>query len=46
MRQKFALTDYSRGFLIRANLVSYNFAVVSGITINRDNPLVDLQPIS
>ncbi|HEY3249688.1 MAG TPA: TonB-dependent receptor [Ignavibacteria bacterium] len=43
---KFTLSELPPGrFLLRANLVGYNFAVVSGITINKDNPSITLDPI-
>lgn len=43
---KFSLTELPPGrFLLRANVVGYNFSMVSGITINKDNPSVHLDPI-
>jgi len=43
---KFTFTELPPGkFLLRANVVGYNFVIVSGITINKDNPAVELEPI-
>jgi outer membrane receptor protein involved in Fe transport len=43
---KFSLTELPPGrFMLRANVVGYNFSMVSGITINKDNPIVNLDPI-
>ena len=43
---KYSLTNLPPGrFFIRANIVGYNFATVSGISINRDNKDITLDPI-
>lgn len=43
---KYVLTELPPGkFLLRANIVGYNFGMVSGITVNKDNPVVELEPV-
>jgi len=43
---KYTLTNVPPGkFILRANLAGYNFATVSGITINRDSKDITLDPI-
>lgn len=43
---KYMLNNLPRGrFFIRANIVGYNFGIISGIVISNDNPNISLDPI-
>lgn len=43
---EFILSELPPGkFLVRANVVGYNFTVISGINISKDNPNITLEPI-